>query len=348
MPLEKKFPPKSLENLTRQSASNFLALLRASKNKPITLIFGAGVSASAGLPTWKELLRKICGTFFCHWEFEIKHEGGNPSTPPTELSIAFYDDFFWSNNANNLAKQLSEEDALLVTQQIKNCIKDADWRYMLNKILYNSDIYGNPRITSSILIDNLISFCRISNNVSAIISYNWDNVFENVSKNGDLKFSPIWVKNSSHDRDSIPIYYPHGYLPLGGGPTTKLLLAESDYHKEATEIYSWANLLQIQLFCTTTCIFLGTSLKDPNLRRLLRISKNNSLDYHYSFLPSNSMVSKEKCMKESLFDYDLLQLGIKTIRYPLDYSSDDPFNILPKLINHLVQHVTNENKIWQD
>lgn len=348
MKSKKQFPPQSLKHLTRQSASNFLALLRDSKKQPNTLIFGAGISASAGLPTWKTLLKKICGTFFCHWEFEIIHNGGNPFKPPKNLSIAFYDEFFWSEEAISLANQFSEENALLVTQQIKNCVRDIDWRYMINKIIYNSDINGNPRIKASKLIENLVRYCISSTNISAIVSYNWDNVFERLSIKNKLNISPIWGKNQKHKSDSIPIYYPHGYLPLGGGPITKLLLAESDYQQEETEIYSWANLIQIQSFCTTTCLFIGTSMTDPNLRRLLRISKEISSNYHYSFLPSNAVKSMPNTKKEVLFDHDLLRFGIKVIRYPIDNSSKDPYSQLPNLVDYLYQHISDESYIWRD
>lgn len=333
-------------DLDRQSASNFLALLRDSKRFPVTLIIGAGLSASAGLPPWRTLLQRICAAFFCHWESAIAPGTGSLDVPPSDLSIAFFDEVFWSEESITAARKLVEQDALLVAQQVKNCIRDVDWRYLLRKIVYNYDIMGNHGVKKSKLIQGLAGFCTDSQNVQAIISYNWDNVFEQEAREFCVKVSPIWESKQRYLVDSLPIYYPHGYLPLEGGPVTKTVLAESDYQQEETEIYSWANLLQIQAFCNSVCVFLGTSMVDPNLRRLLCISTKNVSTSHYAFLPSQCQNEQAEVMRKALFDRDLLRLGVKVIRFPVDYSLDDPYSRLPELVELMRQHVGDEDAIW--
>ena len=176
------FPPKKIADLDRQSASNYLALLRDLIATPITIVVGAGISASSGLPTWNTLLRRICAAFFDHWEFEIILGKGSVRIPPHKLSIAYFAEEFWSEGVAKASDSLVKQDALLVAQQIKNCIRDADWRYLLRKVAYNYDILGNPGIKNSRLIQSLTHLCADLPNLNAIISYNWDNVLEYVLK----------------------------------------------------------------------------------------------------------------------------------------------------------------------
>jgi len=62
--MERQFPPNKLKEIDIKSASNFMSLIKDSRESKFTLVLGAGVSASAGVPQWKELLKKICSAFF--------------------------------------------------------------------------------------------------------------------------------------------------------------------------------------------------------------------------------------------------------------------------------------------
>jgi len=46
------------------------------------------------------------------------------NNPPKNLSIALTDPFFWSDESIKYGNKFSEDDLLLVAQQIKNCIRD--------------------------------------------------------------------------------------------------------------------------------------------------------------------------------------------------------------------------------
>src|SRR5690606_7328406 len=52
------------------------------------------------------------------------------------------------------------------------------------------------------------------------------------------------------------------------------------------DIYSWNNIVQINKFRENTCLFIGSKLNDPNIRRLLDIAhkqKGNKKKHHYIF-----------------------------------------------------------------
>ena len=154
-----------------------------------------------------------------------------------------------------------------------------------------------------------------------------------------MKVTPLWQEKQKYTTGSLPIYYPHGYLPLNGGSVSDIILAESDYQIEATEPYFWGNLIQTQAFGTSTCVFIGTSITDPNLRRLLHINAGMSHFSKYAFLPCEHQNRPTEMMLETLFNRDLARLGVKTICYPIDKSKDEPHTRVSDLIDLFQQHI---------
>lgn len=78
------------------------------------------------------------------------------------------------------------------------------------------------------------------------------------------------------DDKKLKIYHVHGFLPQDGdiGAGNKITLGEFVYHEQYNNIYSWNNIVQINKFRDNTCLFIGTSLTDPTIRRLLDIAKS--------------------------------------------------------------------------
>lgn len=168
------FPPQRIADLSPLSASHFMSLLKDIKEAPITLILGAGVSASAGLPLWNRLLEDICMTFFFHWKLSLASGKETNDRPPRDLSIAvvhnsitsgtfkILNEVFmnisgkfgikkiyepiWDDEFEESVRKFREHDSLLVAQQIKNCVNEANWRYMVRKIVYNYDPAGHYHI----------------------------------------------------------------------------------------------------------------------------------------------------------------------------------------------------------
>ena len=339
--MERQFPPNKLKEIDIKSASNFMSLIKDSRESKFTLVLGAGVSASAGVPQWKELLKKICSAFFSHWEMD-----NELNNPPKNLSIALTDPFFWSDESIKYGNKFSEDDLLLVAQQIKNCIRDLDWIYLLRHCLYD----GIEYIPQTSKLIESIAELRANNadKIKAIINYNYDNLFESALKAKGVKYNYAWFdKKYNNKNESIPIYHPHGILPIEGYIKSNVIIAESDYHKETMEPYSGSNLVQIQYLCNSTCIFFGTSMRDPNLRRLLRISSSISPNKHYAFLTQSGNKDNYYTMYDSLFDNDLIQLGVKTIRYKKQLDSTDIYIKLPELINILDKSLKNKEFVWE-
>ena len=51
------------------------------------------------------------------------------------------------------------------------------------------------------------------------------------------------------------------------------------------DAYNWSNIIQLNCFLENTCMLIGLSVTDPNLRRLLDVAaKNNNVPKHYVLL----------------------------------------------------------------
>ena len=117
---------------------------------------------------------------------------------------------------------------------------------------------------------------------------------------GEKHFKPYWksVNNLKLSSDTNPTEY----FNLYNNP------------------YTWNISKQLHDFTFNACIFIGISLTDPNMKRLLELSKN-PLKFNFIFL------KKEKDYKESVFKdltnyyftYDLIPIWVNEFNEIGDY-----------------------------
>ena len=184
----------------------------------------------------------------------------------------------------------------------------------------------------STLYKSLCNFIK-SYKIKTIVNYNYDDTLYHSLKRFDNHYQNIY--DGKRPLPNTPsIFYTHGYIPMYGGVKTDIVLAEQDYQKQGLRLDLWANNIQISAYCSTPTIFVGLSLSDVNLRRILNQCSTAYSNFHYAFLPSNGTTPATK-MIDSLYDADLYRLGIKVIRYPMTKNTLNPHELLPKLLDFL-------------
>jgi len=236
------------------------------KKEKLVLVLGAGVSMSFGLPSWDILLQKLMMT-------TLEKEKNTSSilsklftkifNPSPLIAGRYLQKYFESN------KTSFEEE--------------------VRKILYQEI----ERETKSKLMDEIIRYCIApgkSPNLNSIITYNFDDILEfNIQKSSlDLPYKSIYGNGMDVETGELPIYHVHGYLPEKAklSESNQITFGESVYHKQYTDTYSWNNIVQINKFRENNCLFIGTSLTDPNTRRLLDIAnqqRTTKKGYHFIF-----------------------------------------------------------------
>lgn len=324
----------SLDDDSQRSISN---LLKDTQNKEITLVCGAGVSVSAGLPSWNKYLKKIVSTFLVHWSFQERVNVRYKDVAPRQMSLALLEDVFEKEFLDpEIAENFLREDPLILAQLIKNCIEPANWRYLLRKSLYEYAhvININDELISSItnlIVENQSKF-------SSILTYNYDDIIETRLKTIGIKSSPIIGENYFRPHPHYPIYHVHGFLPIKGGLNSKIYLSEEDYLTDIIQPNSWYNQLHSNKLTSTCCLFIGLSFNDPSVKRKLAVHRLNPNHFHYALLTHGESEFEKK--KFLLLKNELLRLNVRVIKYKKDSNSDNPHKNLTLLIDFIYKYST--------
>lgn len=259
---------KLLPSSRKSSSVNAIKHLKeAFNNRKLNFVLGAGISSEFGIPTWDNLLQRLL-----------------MNTIKLEINEAVVLSNFFSkifNPSSLIAGRFLEES--FRDDKIKN-----NFEKQVRDALYET--YNDN--ANSLIIDEIVRFCLApgnSPNLDGIITYNYDDIIETKlrEKNLDMPFESVFGQAINPDNDVLKIHHVHGYLPRKGiiGNENKITLGEFVYHEQYSNTYSWNNIVQINKFRDKTCLFIGTSLTDPNIRRLLDIAKTQkkSSKFHYIF-----------------------------------------------------------------
>lgn len=114
----------------------------------------------------------------------------------------------------------------------------------------------------------------VSAGARRICTYNFDDLIEEALAVQGIPFRSLTPGDSlDANFTGTTVYHPHGCLTASMTAdecaNTRIVLSEQDYHGLYGNPYSWANLVQLSLLLSHTCLFVGVSLTDPSIRRLL-------------------------------------------------------------------------------
>ncbi len=274
-----------------------------------SFVIGAGVSRSANIPEWKNLLKKLI--------------------PEHREKALDADDY------EAITKQLNHSD-IRVARYIESAFYSSSKSEMVDKmreILY-SDAKESP------LVNTICDI--ISNNkkrVESVITYNYDDLIETGLEKREVGCYPVFKKNRN-DIYQFPVYHVHGFIPKNKDlNASEIILCEEDYHKIYAQSFHWSNIEQLHAFNRNTCFFIGLSMNDPNLRRLLEESFRDSDEeqHHFIILPRIPLYQKINIKYDEMkndTDFSIREsvihkLGLKIIWYENEDEKHE--NIVPIL-----------------
>ena len=274
-----------------------------------TLFLGAGVSMSAGLPSWWKLLEDMIDT-----SKQKEFKDGDIE----KLTKVCYNSSIVMGRFVRMMMEKKSND-----EDYYQCLHDA--------------LYGGISAYRSPLIDEICNLVDSKKSqAQSIITYNFDDVMERALRKRGIENYSVFGQNQP--QQLFPIYHVHGFIPYANKDDIKSVpvLSEEEYHRVYASSYNWSNVEQLHALSRTTCIFIGLSMTDPNLRRLLDIAIQDSENdpRHFVFLPrisefgtdKNAEAKNNEAMKiqKQIF----MELGLRVIWYR-DY------NELPKLLKEI-------------
>lgn len=204
-------------------------------SRPLTLVVGAGVSMSAGLPSWERLILNMAQSIPDSALSVIAQN--DPSTPMRKAEIIL-----------NLVKSMSPG------RSEHEIIRDA---------LYPRDF----KVSQGQLACSIARLVAVRKSNARLLTTNFDGMLEaaladyypraQISSHSldDLE------KWESLEQDRVGVLHLHGMVKFGRGRKLPIILTESQFLKYGAEV---RKIISASLAGSTT-IFIGLSMSDPNL-----------------------------------------------------------------------------------
>lgn len=263
------------------------------KRGTLSLLLGAGVSSSAGMPDWNTLLNSLFVSYLSN-----KFFGNDGQLVDSDIKQIV-----------DRLKSVNEQSSLVLARYLKKALdgKNREAEDFANEIINN--LYGlrdKTKTKNSALVQSIVKMCmplRTGAKVKSVITYNFDDLLEQMLNQANIHNHSIYSDEVNTDPDDLPIYHVHGFLPEERAryenlEKSTLVFAEDGYHKMYSDAYHWSNLVQLNSLKENNCLLIGLSMTDPNLRRLLEIAaRNTDKPKHFAFM---KRITKEKFINDDM------------------------------------------------
>jgi len=270
---------ESFESRDRKESSlQYLSALQtAFQNDQLVLFLGAGVSLASGMPSWSNLLNRLTNLL-------VKEHLSVIASAENEDEVI---DYF---------KSEAPDSPLITARILRDSLGDKFPDYVRRALYENY-----KTTTSSALVKEIGGLCvpeRARQGLVAVVNYNFDEILEQELERRSVSYLVVISEDDTPSPNELPIYHPHGFLPFKEKLTSKhrnsLVLSEEAYHSQFIDPYSWTNITQLNLLRNNVCLFVGLSMTDPNLRRLLEISQKKRPGLrHYVILKDHWIPSRK-------------------------------------------------------
>ncbi|NIR52165.1 hypothetical protein GWO43_26560 [candidate division KSB1 bacterium] len=300
------------------------------------LVLGSGVTKESGVPDWRGLALKF---------FEKAREG-KYLRGTSRMAVGFLDDelYRWRSGHEPNAELDPEKILQLVCDHIdrKEKIQKLIKEVLFGKIEKRShNMVAARTYRENKTLDAIVTFCaaveespiasasggrwETNRKVGGILTTNYDNLVEGSfnSKYGKHLLHPVareGAREIFQDRRIIPVYHMHGYVSYvddsgsqDGVKASGLVLTEKDYYQTFYNLLGFSNVVAGSFFRRFHSIFVGCSMTDRNVRRILyhlqreRIASSEA-KRHFAILSRSSQE------KDDFDDAVLDSFGVTAIR----------------------------------
>lgn len=287
---------KSLTEDDKRRATIEYAKKEIKKDRQIVFFLGAGVSMGAGIIGWDDLLKGLTKELYGKEDDTFIKDGEMTSIQKGRYII--------------------DEFAAL----------GKDYVQSVKQLLYSNNPQG---------CDLIDSIAKYAFRLDSIITYNYDDLVESKINSiyGDY-CCPIFGDSRMKEGSVLPVYHVHGFIPQSEKAlSSTIVLGEKQYHQIYQQSYNWSNVEQIHALSRKTCFFIGLSMKDPNLRRLIDFAKTEDGEAHHIVFIKRENEKFDK-MNSRIFE----EMGIRCLWL-------DSYEDLPRLLNSLLPPQKNEKTV---
>ena len=309
-------PTKEEEDLVAKAAT-------ALRRGRVTFILGAGVSVDAGSPTWGNLLRGLMAKndhLFPLGSQDGDYQSIDRRCGHSPLITARY-------VIGDLEKENKKEDL----------IKE------MRKLIYRRKMcdYTNPSAALPV-IAKIIKDCK---KVESAITFNYDEFLEEALSKERVNYFSFYDKGALGK--SFPVFHVHGLIPRDAKKaSTYPVLSEQGYHSLYYDGFHWSNVEILRALMRNTCFFVGLSMLDPNLRRLLDIARHedDGKCRHFLFLRRTPLKGEPDAeydeKHQKMLERQFAQMGVNVIWF--DYKEENDYSDLANKLNEIYDKAMRE------
>ena len=282
--IEKRRPLEEVLNFAKKIENNKFLLEHLIEDKKISLSLGAGVSLDYGTKGWNQLIEDFYK--------EIEDDGKVDDSLAVQRKIG---------GTSLINGQFTQEN-------LKDFMKSL-YSGLYGKFRLPIKQYQNATLKHVAKIVNRLKNSKKFN----VITYNYDNYLEQELNDIECRYNVIYNEQMVSN-DELNIYHPHGYLPFGTLAKQCslykdfIVFSESEYHKLYNNAYHWSVVLQHYLYRDNNYLFVGCSLTDPNLRRILETTQIKGKT-HIALMLSDSLSIKDQFIIHRHF----MRIGVECI-----------------------------------
>ena len=249
-------------------------LHQALKDGRLVLFLGAGISLDYGLPPWRSLVLDLL--------FEHVADG----SPLRRLAINYR-----RAVSDWLADQLAYGPTVLSrliedyvvrpgahSSATDQAVARARFLKMIQSSLYEEVRKPKGRTALRAIAELIAS---APNRMPAVITFNFDDLLEQELKRLKIPYQPVYSFERP-EHNYLRVIHAHGYIPQEGEPpAANIVFTERDYHALTEGVFHWALTEIVWQLRHHTVLFIGLSMSDPNLRRLLDAASTPGQPPHY-------------------------------------------------------------------
>ena len=341
-------------------------LARAYQHRGLVLYIGAGVPRSAGLPGWADLVRALTVRMMTRKvESAISALGELRDEARWQLFDELYEDLQVNQPVEKpilmLARSLKDQFADQLPGEIARIL----YRRFYIRLRSEADRKAGPAPTEPFpaaslkrypLLEAVAALARAERDakgVQAIINYNYDDLLEEYLKAQQIKCMTVLSGGDRVPDGVLPSYHVHGLIRSSeyrarrpGSPRIpahgNFVFSEDEYHAEYSDPYRWSNMTQMSHLGRYTGLFIGLSMEDPNIRRLIDVTHRQYPETrNFAILTRRNSLSRSKEDKRALLrnlfeevettSFDRIGVGVLWV---------DRHEDIPGLLKKIVEEVT--------
>lgn len=251
----------------RVNAGALRDLRAAFRRRELVLFLGAGVSIPYGVPSWRDLVLELV------FDQAAGTRRLGPMGPHYRRAVASWMTDYFAYDPLVLARMV--EKAL---DRRTRRGRQADFGERLREHLYAQEHAPSGRTLLAAVAD-LVG--RKPGGVHSVVTFNFDDLLERALAARRVRFSAVTGPGRRHD-DHVRIVHVHGYVPREGPiERSTMVFTEPDYHRLTESTFHWGLAEIVDALRKRTVLFVGLSMSDPSLRRLLDASRNWEYPPHY-------------------------------------------------------------------